>query len=151
VDEPDHVRADAGARRAQVVEERPGVLGAAVLQGEVEAAQAGELLEVGGREARRPGAAEDEHLWRLLEAVEEVRLDRAVVGDDEVGGRLGDVGGRSGMSCVPLGEGDPQRGDDDGDQRECGEDEATQWNAGIRCHDVLGSAGGGRVPARRGR
>src|SRR5690606_20886641 len=81
VDEPDDVRPDAGARGPQVVEEGPGVLRTAVLQRQVEAAQAGQLLDVGGLEPRRARPAQDEDLRGLLEVVEQVGLDGAVVRD----------------------------------------------------------------------
>ena len=63
------------------VDEGPGVLGTSVLDGEVEAAQAGEFLEVRGLDAGGSGAAEDEELWRVLELLEQAHLHGAVGAD----------------------------------------------------------------------
>ena len=76
---PEAAELHAGLTPEEVARHGVGVLGPAVLHGEVERREPGELLGDDGLEPLRARAPEDHELWRRRQAADQVDLDGAVV------------------------------------------------------------------------
>ena len=107
VKEPDDSQGSPGKALVHVVDECPGILWAAVLKSEVEAAETGEPFEVRRFEAGRPGPADDEELRRLREPLEQAKLHGAVGGHVEGAVRAGRSNGD--VRCEERGGRDHER------------------------------------------